>query len=515
MPEYILVIDTGCAFIKTAIFDLEGKEIGETKTNLPFTYTHPNQYTRDLDKVWDTITKLIKKVLVLSNVSPNDIIGVTSVGYGNGLILLDKDGRPSCGAIASRDSRAKDLVQELFDQEDERKLRQYTLQTVWAGQSTMILKWLDLYNPEIIHKSTHLLLAKDYSNYRLTGNISTDKTDISAVSLYNVKEHRYDDRLLDLLGILKYKHLLPEVKKSTDLHGHITEVAAVETGLNAGTPVITGICDVVGSSLASGLVNTKNKENLLLNILAGSWTVDQYLTTTPQVEDRIFSTRIHPNKNHWTVSENRATSTSNIDWYIENFLPKERLRAEKEGISIFELTNRALASTKPEDTDIVFLPFIFGSNIGSEIKNGSELKATFFNLRMSDKQEHIIRAIYEGLTFSHLYQLHNMFTSIPQTLLVKLSGGGSASREWAQMFADTLQVPVETTKCTNTNALGAAICASIGLGRYNTFEEAVEKMTHFNERIDPNPENKDIYADKFFKYTSLISKLTGTPYNYY
>ena len=508
MADYILIIDTGCSIIKTVIFDLEGKTIIEEKANLPFTFIQPNQYTRNLDEVWNIITCLIKKAISKSKIPPKSIIAVSSVSYANGLILLDCNGKPTYDAISSLDSRADSIVEEFKKTKLSCKLREITLNSTWAGQTAMLLKWFKENNKAILDKSAHCISSKDYTNFRLTGNIVTDKTSISDTNLYPMKSDGYSDKLPDILNLTEYKHLLPEVKDCTDICGFISSSTSKATGLMEGTPVMLGLADLAGSSLASGLINTKLKNHLLVNIIAGTWTIDQYITSTPQVDPKIFSTKIHPNSNHWTIAHCGPTSTSNLDWYIQNFLKTESIEAKSNGISIFDICDHALKVTEPEDSEIVFLPFIYGSNINSNTNHNKKLQAAFCGIKSTDRQRHIIRSIYEGITFSHIYQLNCLLKSFPQTALIRLAGGGSASIEWAQIFADCIQAPVETTQCNNTHALGSAICAAVGVEAYSSLEHAADNMVHIKERIEPNPCKKDIYEEKYLKYTSLISKLS-------
>ena len=508
MEDYILIIDTGCSIIKTVIFDLNGKTIIEEKKSLPFTFVQPNQYTRNLDEVWDCITYLIKKAIYKSKISPKSIIAVSSVSYANGLILLDSYGKPTYDAISSIDSRADSIVEEFNKTKYSYNLREITLKSTWAGQSAMLLKWFKENNKTVLDMSAYCISSKDYSNFRLTGNITTDKTSISATNLFNIKNKDYDDNLLDILELTEYKHILPKVTDCSYICGHISKTISKATGLSEDTPVATGLMDLAGSSLASGLINTKLKENLLINIIAGTWTIDQYITSTPQLDPKIFSTQIHPSSNHWTVSNFGPTSTSNLDWYIKHFLKNEVTEAKIKGKSIFDLCDNALKITEPEDSEIIFLPFIHGSNISPKTKGNKRLQAGFCGIKSTDTQKNIIRSIYEGITFSHICQLNSLLTSFPQTALIRLAGGGSASREWAQIFADSIQTPVETTKCNNTHALGSAICAAVGIGAYPSLECAADKMVHIKERVEPNCSKKDIYEEKYFKYRSLISKLS-------
>ena len=236
-----------------------------------------------------------------------------------------------------------------------------------------------------------LCWRRDYIRYILTSEIYIERTDISGTCLYNVVEDRYDDRIFAILGLSEYKHIFPEVKDSCEISGRITSDIAVATGLVEGTPVAGGIIDIQAATLATGIVEATEK--LKLNIIVGTWSINQYMTKTPKEDENLFMTTLCPKNGNWLITEGSATSASNLEWFVATFLQLEKKVLKQEGTSVYEICNSAIANTSPEDTDIVFLPFLYGSNTASTI-NG-----TLLNLRMSNERDHVIRAIYEGYCF--------------------------------------------------------------------------------------------------------------------
>ena len=65
---------------------------------------------------------------------------------------------------------------------------------------------------------------------------------------------------------------------------------------------------------------------------------------------------------------------------------------------------------------------------------------------------HLLRALYEGVVFGHLNHIEKLRKAGAQINTARLTGGGSRSPVWSQMFADTIQVPMEVS---DGNELGA------------------------------------------------------------
>ena len=86
------------------------------------------------------------------------------------------------------------------------------------------------------------------------------------------------------------------------------------------------------------------------------------------------------------------------------------------------------------------------------------------------------QAIYEGICFSHRYHIEKLLKYLSPPEAARIAGGASKSYEWAQMFADVLQMPIEVPKTSELGTLGAVICAAVGAGYYPNVDEAVAGM---------------------------------------
>ena len=88
-----------------------------------------------------------------------------------------------------------------------------------------------------------------------------------------------------------------------------------------------------------------------------------------------------------------------------------------------------------------------------------------------------------------------------------MPGGAARSELWVKMFADVLQLPIELTACEELGAMGAAICAGVGVGVFGSFEEAVARMVRVSRTVEPDRDNRQIYGDKYGRYMRHIDAL--------
>ena len=152
---------------------------------------------------------------------------------------------------------------------------------------------------------------------------------------------------------------------------------------------------------------------------------------------------------------------------------------------------------------MIFLPFLNGSN------EDPLAKGTFVGLTAYHSKKHMLRAVYEGIVFSHMTHVKKLLRNRGVPKSIRLSGGAANSDVWVQIFADTLQIPIDVVGDKELGAQGAAMAAGIAAGVYKDYREAIEKTVKITKTIYPRPEYKEIYEEKYATYRAVIDGLSS------
>lgn len=501
MKKYILGIDNGGTVTKAAIYNLEGQVLAIASNTTRMITPKPFFTERDIEELWQSNLLVIKEVLKKSVIDAADIIGISVTGHGNGLYLVDEQGKPTRNGIISTDNRAKKYVEQWYQSPKfESEILPKTMQSIWAGQPVALLAWLQDNEPETLEKARYIFMVKDLIRFYLTGEATQELTDISGTNLINVRDRCYDDELLAFWSGLSWKDKLPPIKLSTDCCGRITEEIAALTGLKAGTPVSGGIFDISASSLASG-INQTNK----LAIVAGTWSINEYVTDKPVVDKDLFMTSIYPMENRWQITEASPTSASNLEWFITQFMAADKQLEEAKGSSVYELCNQLVASTTPDESQLMFFPFVFGSNTIPDATAG------FVGVTSFHQRAHFLRAIYEGVAFSHLYHVERLRRINPQlSNVIRIAGGITHSPVWLQIFADIFQSQLEIVDVKEHGTLGAAMTAAVMEGYFPDVFAACDAMVKVSEVIHPQTDKQAVYAKKYAMYKRMLDDMQPT-----
>jgi len=497
MARYLVGIDNGGTMSKAAVFTEEGRELAAASRKVELLEPQPGWSERDMDAMWRGTAEAIREAIGKAGVNPAEIACVACTGHGNGLYLIDADGKPVRNGINSMDGRAAGIIaQWKADGVDARALPK-TAQCVWPAQPNALLAWLRANEPDAVARASAVLMAKDYIRFMLTGEVKMELTDMSGTSLMNVVTGQYDDEVLALFGIQEMKRLLPPLVKTADLCGTVTPAASAATGLKAGTPVAGGMFDIDACGLASGCVDERQ-----FVMVAGTWGNNQYIARQPLVDKGLFMTSCYSMPGWYLMLEGSPTGAGNLEWFVSEFLGDKGALLKQAGQgTVYAWADAAVGALTPRENDPLFLPFLYGSNVGYPAK------ACFLGLESRHTRDDVMRAVYEGCIFSHNTHLQRLYAFRAKPEVIRLTGGASRSAVWVQMFADIFQVPVEIPDGSELGALGAAVAAAVACGLYPSYEAAVAAMTRVARRHEPNPALRDVYAARYAKYLKAVGVL--------
>lgn len=494
--KYLMGIDNGGTFSKAAIFDENGNQIAVASKKTEVYIPRPGYMERNLKDLWNVNIEVIRQVIKKSGISSKDIVGLSFSGHGKGLYLVGKDNKPLGNGILSTDTRAQEIVDEWKNNGIEEKFYEKTFQEFLVCQPIVLLAFIKKYNKKLYDEIKYVFSVKDFIRFMLTNEAYAEYSDFSGGNLINLKTKDYDIELLKILGMEELMDKLPPLKKSSDICGYITKEVAQMTGLSENTPVAAGMFDVDACGIATGLVDEEH-----LCMIAGTWSINEYISKEVVRNHITTLNSIYAIPNYFLIEESSPTSAGNLEWFIRNVLDTDLKTSEQYDGGIYGLVNKLVASIKPEENQLYFLPYLNGSS------ENSKAKASFIGLGMEHTKAYMLRAIYEGIVFSHMMHLEKLLSNRTRPKVIQLSGGAANSSVWVQIFADVIQIPIQIVKGKELGAQGAAMAAGVASGIYKDFYDAINKCVHFSDIIKPRREYRDIYQKKYLKYKYIVKTM--------
>lgn len=496
--DYLLGIDAGTTLIKSVLFDLEGNIVAKADASVPLEHPKPGWAEQDMEAVWDSASKTIRQVVDEAKSLGGTILGLSVSGQGGGLWLVDQAGQPVRKAITWLDGRASDTLERWQESGVLSKLEELSSYHLFPGVGPITLfDWFKRFEPTVLEKSHKVLWAKDWIKLRLTGEMTTDETDPS--NGHFLCGHReFSQEMLELAGITEYQHLLPPIVPSWQPAGTVTEKIAQETGLMSGTPVASGAWDVSSTALGAGC--TQDGQTLTILGTAGI-----HLTVASNVADSeraAYSVCAHSVPGKWVINSMAMTATANLDWCIRELCKDDVATFGDNTSQLYEALNERIEAVPLGSRGIFFLPFLQGER-APFVK--PEATALFFGLTNASQRDDLLRAIYEGVSYSTLHNYEAIETVTP-IREVTLAGGGAKSVVWAQILADCTGKPMKVPAGEEFGARGAAMNAGVAVGAYPDHTTAAAN-TKFMRNHTATSEITEAYQKQYAIYKELIDAL--------
>lgn len=494
----LIGIDIGTSGTKTVLFDLEGRPIASKTVEYPMAQPQNGWAEQHPEDWWQAVTEGTRSVLATSGIPSHEIGGIGLSGQMHGLVMLDREGCVLRPSIIWCDQRTGEECQQMNQRVGERRMIEITANPPMTGFTASKILWVKKHQPELYSRCAHILLPKDYIRYKLTGEFASEVSDASGMQLMDIAGRCWSDELLSKLEI--DKELLPRLYESPDITGQVHRQAADATGLSAGTPVVGGAGDNPAAAIGTGVVAEGSAFTTI-----GSSAVVYAISNQPRID---LQGRVHslcasvPGK--WTVMSCTQGAGLSLKWLRDTCCAPEVEEASRQGLDPYLVMDRLAEEVPIGSEKLLFLPYLMGERSPHP---DPDCRGVFFGLSAIHSRANLIRSVLEGVAFSQR-ECVDVFQEMGVAVNdMTVTGGGGRSAVWRQMLADLYHCPVHTLAADEGAALGAALLAGVGVGVYQSVEEASSATVRKQPPLMPIPANHQAYEPYFHLYKKLYSNL--------
>lgn len=457
----LIGIDVGTSTVKAAAFDRSGAELGVEARPVGLSL-RGGLVEQDMDEVYGAV------VAVLTDLTARlpgtvELAGLT--GQGDGVWLVDAEGRQVRAAASWMDGRAHGLVDQwLADGTFEAVFRR-TGGAMFPGSPGPLLAWLDRHEPRSLDAAATALYCKDMVFRRLTGApAGTDVSDASMPFL-DPRTRAYDNRVVELLGLTHRRGLLPPVGDP------ISTAEARGEGLPAGTRLANGPYDLPACARGAGV--TAPGDGLLI---VGTCLASLVATTDLDLSGEPAGLYISTDRpGHRLRAMPAMVGTAALDWVLTTT-----------GVA-HEDVDGLLADTPPGAHGVKVLPYFAPSGERAPFVEPG-LRAELTGVSLESTKADLIRATCEGIG----YAARHCLEAAGLTGSLAVCGGGTRSPAWMRLLADVLGRPLRVVEG-EVGARGAVLAAA---ERYGVALDAGH-WTRPTAVVEPDPRRAKRYADAY------------------
>ena len=218
MAEYILAIDQSTTTTKAIIFDKRAEVVGRHDVNHAQISPQQGYVEHDPMEIWHNLVEAVREVIKKTGVDKSDIAAMAVTNQRETTMLWTPDGKPACNAIVWQCSRAEYIVRrpEIASQRD------YITDATGLQLSPYFSAAKACWIKENCGVKNGLMFGTmdSWVIWNLTGRHVTDYSNASRTQLFNIRELRWDERILKLFHLEDVK--MPEVRFSDEVYGYTT-----------------------------------------------------------------------------------------------------------------------------------------------------------------------------------------------------------------------------------------------------------------------------------------------------
>jgi sugar (pentulose or hexulose) kinase len=449
---YLIGVDCGTQSAKVVVYDKRGRAVATGRQVLrPMSRPRHGVAVHPDDDLWDSIAAASRQAMTEFDGDPSEIVGV-------GLCTIR-----CCKTFLAADGS---LIEPVIDWMDDRAYQPYLPDDPLLVFATTSSGYLG-------HRFTGRLCDTAANNVLLQWPIDTDTWQWSD-----------DPELYERFGVTR--ELMVDLTMPGDVIGHVTADAASATGIPGGVPVVATANDKAVEMLGAGsLGETTALISLGTYIAAIVHGTENHRTPTN------FWTNFACRPNEYLYESNGVRRGMwTITWVLDLLGEEFAERAASLGLTREQYIERE-AQGAPAGSDGLMTVLDWLAPTDRPHRKGVMIG---FDARHT--RGHLYRSILEAIALTMKHHVDAMCHELGITLdQIVVSGGGSSSPMFMQIFADVFGIPAERNVEAGGASLGAAICAAAAAGIYPDIETASASMTAGRDSFQPDPVNTELYRN--------------------
>ena len=401
---------------------------------------------------------MIAEVFIESGIKPNQIEAIGITNQRETTVVWDKHtGLPIYNAIVWQSRQTAPLAEELKNKGYVETFHQKTGLVIDAYFSATKVRWiLDHVEgaQERAEKGDLLFGTIDtWLVWKLTDGAAhvTDYSNAARTMLYNIKELKWDDEILEILNIPKV--MLPEVRSNSEIYGKTAPFH-----FYGGQVPIAGMA---GDQQAALFGQLAFEPGMVKNTYGtGSFII---MNTGEEMQ----------------LSENNLLTTigyginGKVYYALEGsiFIAGSAIQWLRDGLRMIDHSpeSEAYALKSQNDDEIYVVPAFTG--LGAPYWN-QETRGSVFGLTRGTTKEDFIKATLQSIAYQVRDIIDTMQVDAKTPIPVLKVDGGAAKNDYLMQFqADILGIAIARAKNLETTALGAAFLAGLTVGYWKDLDE--------------------------------------------
>lgn len=475
---YVIALDQGTTSSRAILFNEKGEILGVKQREFTQYFPKSGWVEHDPEEIWSTQFEVFRSLLNDHHVSPKAISAIGITNQRETTVVWDKKtGEPVYNAIVWQDKRTSAYCDELKFKGLEDKVRSKTGLVIDSYFSGTKVNWIlnNVDGAKEAAENGNLCFGTidTWLVYKLTkGQVhATDFTNASRTMLYNIVENKWDEELMEILGVPK--SMLPEAHPSAHHFGSFEYKGA-------SIPILGIAGDQQSALFGQACFEPGEAKN--------TYGTGCFMLMNTGSKCEVSK--------HGLLTTMACSTGDELTYALEGsiFIAGAAIQWLRDGLRVLDHANdSAYFASKVETRDVFLVPAFAG--LGAPYWDQYS-RGAIFGLTRDTGKNHIIKAALESIAF----QTRDVRTAMEQDSGIEVcslmvDGGATANDYLMQFQADILGIEVDRPEIVESTALGAAYLAGLKAGIW-TLDE-IRKIRKTERKF--TPELTATERDKLYK----------------
>ena len=455
--KYVMALDQGTTSCRCILYNHEGRPAGMAQEEITQIFPKSGWVEHDPMEIWNRQLSVCRKAMEGINAKAENIDSIGITNQRETTVVWDRQtGKPVYNAIVWQCRRTAEFCRDLVNTGLESAVREKTGLVIDPYFSGTKIRWILDNVPQARHLAGEGRLLFGTIETWLIWNLTvgrvhvTDYSNASRTMMFNIHELRWDQELLEMLGVPE--SILPEPVPSSRIYGYTSpelfggEIPISGAAGDQQAALFGQTCFDNGeakNTFGTGgfvLVNTgsrpvKSEKGLLTTIAWG-------------IEDKVC----------YALEGSVFVSGAVIQW----------LRDEL-GIIGTSGETEEIARSVPDTAGAYVVPAFTG--LGAPYWD-PYARGTITGLSRGVNRNHIVRAALEAMAYQTWDLLEAMAEDLGSPIRrLKVDGGAAENSFLLEFLADILGQKVYRPECIETTSLGAAYLAGMATGYWKSMDD--------------------------------------------
>ncbi len=475
-------LDIGTTGCKLTVFDENGNQLGKAYRDYPVRRA-VSGHEIDISTMMESVYAVIEEMAA----QYPDIAGIGVTSFGETFVMTNGAGEPLHNAMLYTDPRGAEECAELIEKLGADRIAEITGLAPHEMYSIAKIMWLKRNQPEVYAATKRIHLIEDFVVWHLTRKAQIDYSLATRTMAFDIRTLSWSKEIFDAAGI--NMALMSEPVPTGTSARCITLAAAQRTGLSKDCVIVSVSHDQVAAAVGAGAFDGSVAVD-------GAGTVEcltpiyDSLPDINMMKKGFFSVVPYVIPEKYVAYAFSYTGGALIQWAMETFGKGE--------------TNASMeqAYGKDEPTGLLVLPHFAGAAT-PYMDTGS--KGAILGLTTSTTAAELYRACMEGVAYEMRLNYEALADSGICFQKLNATGGGAKSREWMQMKADILNLPITALKTVDAGTVGSAMLTGIAVGLFRDLNDAAAHMVQEMETYQPRAEMHEKYMNIYARYKAIYN----------